>query len=815
MGALIATIFTVVVVAISSIVITNPNINFDNRSKASSCKPCEENQKAIGKDSSGCYICENIDSSSKPTNNTSTVSSTSCSGPDSAAACKNKSVGDTFCAHNTIRCTRTKDENCSAVDTGVQCEGFSNTPNPTNSVSPTSSISSNNSNTSPCNCIGGHLQGSCGASTGAACSANMTPTPTLTPDSCGGGMVCSSKSSTSCINGGGEPTSCVRSGGASGNCCSSTSAPVVVPTNTQTNSLINSITPSISISPTNTSPSTSPTSCKKINESPTTTSPCCSPLVKVVTPYGTYCGNKGECTPGEKKCQVGANNTYFEYLCDSSGYFQQNKRCDFGCTNNSCSTGGCVVGQTRCDPSRPNELETCTGTVWNGKSCENGCETISGTRAQCKTISSCTNPTGTPGVTKICNDAGGYNYCSSDGNWYSRKCEAEIKGSVCISGKCVLPNPTTSASAQMGNTGIDTPTEKTIGIGDKCDDNAPCSTGYCYAGNQVLGGSPFDSAKTCHINPIEVMDETQKDLATNTAIGMTAITGAAVVGTVALPAYTYGMAALSTAPVAVQTGLGVAGTIAGWVGVGAGTAACVSDPGSDICLAYVAGLQGDPTQLVQLAGATDDIFNSFAVSRQINNTIRASSNTSSTNNIVNSLANGEEKLTLYHGSQGDLESILNNGIYGVSDGGPTLSNQMMEAPLEFASGKGLSIMQSSPTKKLGGYILEVEVPQSNVVVTDLIDNESYYALSANNRLQPKATYENQVTLSPNFIKNIYPVNDKGVVASAIPEAEWASYATQFNVARNIAAEERFYLRLKKLFPNESEEFIQNFIQNYK
>ncbi len=724
MGAFIATIFTVVVVAISSIVITNPNINFDNRSKA------------MMTEGGGGNIPKTI---AKPT------------------------------AKPILKPTGTANAQIGA------------TPSPKPTSTPI-----------PCSCVGGHLTGNCGAGTGSPCSANTTTTtpsptssgtdllaekkecqmnggawtnnkcvyPTSTAslpkpttsnssasDSCGDGMVCSSISSSSCINGDGEPTPCVKSGGATGNCCSPINQPTTTPTTSPTKAVA-TVTPT----------------CVKEGGTYKDGVPCCSPLVKVVTPYGAYCGKKGECTPGTKKCQIGGNNTYFEYLCDSSGYFQQNKRCDFGCFNNSCSTGGCTAGQTRCDPSRPNELETCTGTAWSGKSCDYGCETVSSTKAQCKTLS-CTNPAGTPNVTKICNDAGGYNYCSSDGKWYSKKCEGT---SVCEKGECI--------------------SKFLKGIGEACASESECQTGYCYSGSDTLGGSPFDTKDTCHANPVSVMDDLKVTEAKGTIIG------GAIVAAVAVPeillvtnviddAATISQCALTQDPIACQWAFA---TVMNPV------------PGTSVAREVV-------EESADLLKYTDDAVNiadSFdSVSLRANNALQ---------NVTR-----EETLTLYHGSQGDLESILNNGIYGVADGGPTLSNHMMDTPLEFASGNGVSIMQSSQIKNMGGYIVEVKVPQSKVATTDLADSEIYYALSANNPLQPNASSHNHVALSPNFIKNIYPVSANGVVNSAIPETEWASFASQFNVTRNNVIEEQLYLRLKNMLPNESEEVIQNLFQMYK
>jgi len=55
-----------------------------------------------------------------------------------------------------------------------------------------------------------------------------------------------------------------------------------------------------------------------------------------------------------------------------------------------------------------------------------------------------------------------------------------------------------------------------LGIGKECQSSNDCGTGNCYAGNQTLAGSPFDSIKKCHAESIETMDKITKDV--NTAV---------------------------------------------------------------------------------------------------------------------------------------------------------------------------------------------------------------------------------------------------------------------------------------------------------
>ena len=97
-----------------------------------------------------------------------------------------------------------------------------------------------------------------------------------------------------------------------------------------------------------------------------------------------------------------------------------------------------------------------------------------------------------------------------------------------------------------------------------------------------------------------------------------AIPGAATAAYVGASAY------LTTLPASIQTAIALGGTIAGYAGATAGTVACVSDPYSEACLAYVAALQGDPMAMVELAKSADGLINRvnlLAKTNQANQTL--------------------------------------------------------------------------------------------------------------------------------------------------------------------------------------------------
>jgi hypothetical protein len=114
------------------------------------------------------------------------------------------------------------------------------------------------------------------------------------------------------------------------------------------------------------------TNCIPENGTWSSTTPCCDGLVKTASQYGYYCRKPGTCTPGTTKCQNDGLD-YFEYRCDSSGYYTKNKRCDFGCDGNSCKLEGCTPGEKQCSSDKT-AIEVCTsdGSGWSKQYCGSG-----------------------------------------------------------------------------------------------------------------------------------------------------------------------------------------------------------------------------------------------------------------------------------------------------------------------------------------------------------------------------------------------------------------------------------------------------------
>jgi len=223
---------------------------------------------------------------------------------------------------------------------------------------------------------------------------------------------------------------------------------------------------------------------------------CCEGLVKTTTPYGYYCEKKGDCSGGTKCEKEGT--LYFEYKCDSStGYYQKDKRCDFGCEGNVCRKGECPAGTSVCLDDKT--LQTCAadGTGWTKKSCNlcsNGkCfegalkkagEECTGNE-QCASgycngyyVGGILNKTQIPGqclnydlktgevckyssqcLSGSCQEVGGV-----------KKCAVKKSGGLsclanedCDSGKCITPVNKCSP----------------LPLNEKCKNNEECSSGYC------------------------------------------------------------------------------------------------------------------------------------------------------------------------------------------------------------------------------------------------------------------------------------------------------------------------------------------------
>lgn len=265
---------------------------------------------------------------------------------------------------------------------------------------------------------------------------------------------------------------------------------------------------------------------------------------------------------------------------------------------------------------------------------------------------------GKPVGTKECNNSGGYNYCSGDGKWYSKAC---LSSETCSNGECIaqtaspiLVNPTAEPTASCacvggkytGNCGHSTgypcssiaticePTECSnkcasqvagnIGTcmsgacmcsskkenGEMCTSDIECSSGHCMTYVELAGLGVPNQVTTC-ITPDEGKKLETLAIAKPAAM---AAAGAVGLGILALPeigtaAYVYGTTALASLPASVQTAAAVTGTAAGFAGMTTGTVACVNNPYSDACVAYVAAIQGDPMAMIQLANSADNLIN--------------------------------------------------------------------------------------------------------------------------------------------------------------------------------------------------------------
>ncbi len=430
MGALIATIFTVIVVAISSVVITSPNINFDNRSKASTSS-CA----CVGGYLQNC-------------------------GAGSGSPCSPSTTPIPLRVTPTASVTPSPN--------------VYHPPAPTQSVvTPTSPPTETSTTTSSpptpsCACVGGYLQ-NCGAGSGSPCSASTTPIPldvTPTP-------VCQSKS---CIE------TCTRTVHQSGSCVNDQCV------------------------------------CNQPTPTPT---PSCSCVDGIYG--GENCDKEGkkcgptptpvQCAKDQKKCQK-EGLSHFEYICDASGNFQKNKRCDFGCdTENNC-VKRCTPGEKSCayDKDIGNYLSICSpdGSQWIKTQCSGTCDKgKDGPQCFADTkYDHCDNNK----KVAIRYDKDGNEtrttctYGCSDSFWEGSKPEATCVDKLyfactsdpsCASGSRLVGTNTVNGSLYTGvsqccnsgescdkNQGICAPSNKKD-LGKPCKDGGECSSGYCYSNDEI------------------------------------------------------------------------------------------------------------------------------------------------------------------------------------------------------------------------------------------------------------------------------------------------------------------------------------------
>jgi hypothetical protein len=563
MGALIATIFTVIAVAISSIFVSGQlATNQSVAPNAPSSKPAAAINCASGTFSCGSFCCANntescgssscvprvttttTTSSSNNGNTSSTTSGSSVCDDTSSSVCRGVNVGDTVnCNHQTghgLICTRTTGTKCSAIDYANLCYVITSTNTPTTTVTVTSTSTSTSCNVSLVSTSG------CGGTAYNACPDTQVlqtwktvtcgfTAKCVTSSSCenavctDGQYQCSGNTSVSCLNGqfNGIKEDCGTLGcnSTTGNCKSPATSTIAVtksPVATVTSTSIVIITPASTEAPTVTkSPTVIPTVfCAQLNTSCSSVKPCCNTTNNVCESVngGRFCVAKGtECTSNQTKC-VDEAGKYYIYTCDSNGYYQKTKACDFGCSGNSCKTL-CTPSKTQCGLNNT-ELQICTldGTAWKGQTCSNGCQTVSGV-SFCNTFPSVTKTTtptptlspvtvtistpttastiiptitiqnsqstcdGKPENTRECNNSGGYNLCQT-GKWVSFPCS---KNTTCSNGVCAIP----SGCSCIDNIYVGTDCGHSIGIAcsssPKSCDNTSCAANCAqtagYTGN--------------------------------------------------------------------------------------------------------------------------------------------------------------------------------------------------------------------------------------------------------------------------------------------------------------------------------------------
>jgi len=315
----------------------------------------------------------------------------------------------------------------------------------------------------------------------------------------------------------------------------------------------------------------------------------------------------------------------------------------------------------------------------------------------------------------------------------------------------------------------------------------------------MLGGSPFDTTKRCHAQSIATMDKIEKDVSTGVAIGAPIVAATVLTGGVLIPEIA-----------------GLAGSAGGLAAIPLATSVVLSN--------YLSSLPAWVTPTMTFAGTLPAVYSTtkcnlgYCTPEEYEQAQMAAFMTGVgiqqiyEQQMIQNIAAQDIKtptstVTLYHGSQHELSPILDNGLNG-SVGLPTFSDDIMQTPIDFASGKGFSFASSVPKRGLGGYVLEVEIPTNLVIPDEVMEygpgiSETYYSLSQNNPLQSGATSSNQVTLLPEYISNIYPVTPTGELGAAIPSSQWSSFATE--VHTNI--EQAAYLRMKTMFPNATEDLI--------
>ena len=312
------------------------------------------------------------------------------------------------------------------------------------------------------------------------------------------------------------------------------------------------------------------------------------------------------CTNGDSYCVD--SNTVAVCKVDKSGYTNTDcaagskcdstlKKCtgggDCAATNQSCTNRSCCNSSDVCQP------------LPGGKFCVSaGSECTSGqTKCQAEGLTSYVYKCGTGGYwekERACDAGCEGNFCKKACDPGEKRCsgdELEIcnsTGTAWVGQSCVNGCQTTGGTAAC-----------------KVAANPSLYTSYAYT--PPTPSDEYIAGTTACINDPEgdACKEWNKPQLTEAAIvGTTLLLAPLAVPEIGAAAFAYGTAALTTLPASIQTVAAVAGTVAGYAGVTAGTVACATNPYSEACIAYIAGIQGDPTALIQLANSADDLINS-------------------------------------------------------------------------------------------------------------------------------------------------------------------------------------------------------------
>jgi hypothetical protein len=392
-------------------------------------------------------------------------------------------------------------------------------------------------------------------------------------------------------------------------------------------------------------PSAVPIACAAENEMPSLSKPCCAGLVAVASPYGYYCAKPGDCTLGATKCQE-EFGTHYIYTCGANGYYTKTKRCDFGCSNGVCLTV-CSPGQTRCEGDI---LRTCSsdGSAWGARSCPYGCESTSA-GAGCKsTPVSSPSPSPSPSATPTPASAvasclpdgsciGPKDCCQSGNSYYDLSCAitetrcgqkpycSPRKITDCpygceptsTGGVCKTKPAETAVSAETETKGLSE--EDLIALGRLLNTITFGAFGN-YVSTQVEKNQQYGYGTESYDYWARVADIESLASAARLGTTLTAEGAAAYFGASALPGVyaaagdlaVQGLVAIETTPT-LATLTQITGTALGTSWLISSTAACLNDPGSELCASLLAGNVADPQMLAQL-GASWQSLGSRALS---------------------------------------------------------------------------------------------------------------------------------------------------------------------------------------------------------